>query len=148
MNESGVRLVNDAGAVTSDVVQTEVSSSESGQRSDRILQNFRALFSPYTSVSGPSTSSTGSRNQSSRPPPAKKPRKGFFRVKETWTHEFSVCHQKQRLASLLGRKESPYRMQALDAGKSYFPVEDPPLTLKRIWRASSRNLERAGVLNF
>ncbi|CAH3152325.1 unnamed protein product, partial [Porites lobata] len=75
-NMNGVRL-DDAGAVST-AVSNEV------PRSERIMQNFRSLFSPHPA--GPSTSYAGARNQS-RPPPAKK-RKSFFRVKETWTHEF------------------------------------------------------------
>ena len=92
-NMNGVRL-DDAGAVSTAVsnevvrtkpVQSQVSPPESTEpRSERIMQTFRSLFSPYPA--GPSTSYAGARNQS-RPPPAKK-RKSFFRVKETWTHEF------------------------------------------------------------
>ena len=92
-NMNGVRL-DDAGAVSTAVsnevvrtkpVQSQVSPPESTEpRSERIMQNFRSLFSPYPA--GPSTSYAAARNHS-RPPPAKK-RKSFFLVKETRTHEF------------------------------------------------------------
>ena len=92
-NMNGVRN-DDAGAVSTAVsnevvrtrpVQSQVSPPESTEpRSERIMQTFRSLFSPYPA--GPSTSYAGARNQS-RPLPAKK-RKSLFRVKETWTHEF------------------------------------------------------------
>ena len=77
-NMNGVRL-DDAGAVSTAVsnevvrtrpVQSQVSPPESTEpRSERIMQNFRSLFSPYPA--GPSTSYAAARNQS-RPPPAKK----------------------------------------------------------------------------
>ena len=57
-------------------------------RSERVIQNFRSLFSPYParSVPGPSLSA---RNNSYRPPPPKQLKKTiFFQVKETWTHDF------------------------------------------------------------
>ena len=44
----------------------------------REMENFRSLFSPYGA----------SKKNLSRPPPAKKAKKGPFQVKETWTHEF------------------------------------------------------------
>ena len=67
---------------------TDVSQLDPEPRSQRVIQNFRSLFSPYParSVPGPSSSA---RNNSYRPPPPKKPKKtGFFQVKETWTHDF------------------------------------------------------------
>ena len=36
----------------------------------------------------PASSSSFSGNYSARPPPVKKPKKAFFQVKETWTHNF------------------------------------------------------------
>lgn len=141
-NMNGVR-VDDAGAVSTAVsnevvrtrpVQSQFSPPESTEpRSERIMQNFRSLFSPYPA--GPSTSYAGARNQS-RPPPAKK-RKSFFRVKETWTHEFFCLASTAATCvpspgSLHVQTKYPYKMQALDVVKSYFSVEHPPLTLKRI----------------
>ena len=74
---------------------TEVSQLDDPEpRSQRVIQNFRSLFSPYParSVPGPSSSA---RNNSYRPPPPKKPKKtGFFQVKETWTHDFSCLASK------------------------------------------------------
>ena len=46
---------------------------------ERVIENCRSLFSPY----GSST-----RSPWFHPPPGKKPKKGYFQVKETWTHEF------------------------------------------------------------
>ena len=73
-NMNGVRL-DDAGAVSTAVsnevvrtkpVQSQVSPPESTEpRSERIMQTFRSLFSPYPA--GPSTSYAGARNQSRRP---------------------------------------------------------------------------------
>ena len=54
-------------------------ANTSEQQSSRSLQNFRSLFSPYAA---------SSRNNWSRPPLAKKAKKGPFQVKGTWTHEF------------------------------------------------------------
>ena len=67
---------------------SEVSQVDQQPRSERVIQNFRSLFSPYParSVPGPSLSA---RNNSYRPPPPKQLKKTiFFQVKETWTHDF------------------------------------------------------------
>ena len=66
-SESGQRV----GLPSSSLPQTRTSTNQ-----QRVMQNFRSLFAPY--VTGAS---------SCRPPPAKKAR-GYFQVKETWTHDF------------------------------------------------------------
>ena len=83
-DETSARSHGSEGAQTTEVSQLD----DPEPRSQRVIQNFRSLFSPYParSVPGPSSSA---RNNSYRPPPPKKPKKtGFFQVKETWTHDF------------------------------------------------------------
>ena len=64
---------------------SSMSVSASEQRSSRVLQNFRSLFSPYAA---------SSRSNWSCPSLAKKSKKGVFHVKETWTHEFFCLAKK------------------------------------------------------
>lgn len=113
-NETG----SNAGA-NSDAGTTNVSLP----RSVSVMQDFRTLFAPY---------SQSSRNNSLRPPPAKKPKKpGYYQVKETWTHEFfclasaKATHVPSRAEKIilqnagLGRKKVVFscKASALDAQK-------------------------------
>ena len=66
-SESGQRVSLPSSALP----QTQTSTNQ-----QRVMQNFRSLFAPYVTSAS-----------SCRPPPAKKPR-GYFQVKETWTHDF------------------------------------------------------------
>ena len=71
-------------------------------RPERVMENFRSLFSPCG----------GSKNNLSRPPPAKKAKKGPFQVKETWTHEF-FCLASTTVTRVPSRME---KLKLQDAG--------------------------------
>ena len=66
--------------------------------SRRVLQNFQALFAPYPSRPGPSTSSSVQISQ----PPKKKgkwSKSNMYYKRETWTHEFfCLADQSQAVA--------------------------------------------------
>lgn len=92
--ESDDTAVSTAGRVvtgTETVVTNSVSSSSHDQ--NRVLQNFRSLFSGYRTTN-PGTSTFPKRSESKSFPPAKRSRSshggGYYRVRETWTREF-VC---------------------------------------------------------
>ena len=67
---------------TSSTVQQQQGDNSTQQR---VMQNFRSLFAPYSTACSSSAFA--------RPPAAKKPR--TFQVKETWTHSFFCLASKQ-----------------------------------------------------
>ena len=82
-DEKSARRHGSEGAQT-----TEVSQVDQQPRSERVIQNFRSLFSPYPARSVPRPS-LSARNNSYRPPPPKKLKKtGCFQLKESWKHYF------------------------------------------------------------
>ena len=78
-NSSDTRRVEDQACTSRSSTPSNSLIPVSTQRQERVTENFRSMFSPY----GPSA-----RSSWLRPPPGKKPKKGPFQVKETWTHEF------------------------------------------------------------
>ena len=83
-HSSGPENTDETAAFTSSERQARSSSStvQQQQRNNttrqRVMQNFRSLFAPYSAVCSSSASA--------RPPAAKKPQ--TFQVRETWTHHF------------------------------------------------------------
>ena len=71
-DEKSARRHGSEGAQT-----TEVSQVDQQPRSERVIQNFRSLFSPYPARSVPRPS-LSARNNSYRPPPPKKLKKTIF----------------------------------------------------------------------
>ena len=84
-------------SVSSQIARPSTSQNrDSGEfHSRRVLQNFQALFAPYPSRPGPSTSSSVQTSQ----PPKKKwkwSKSNLYYKRETWTHEFFCLADKSQ----------------------------------------------------
>lgn len=98
-------------STSSELSARPASVPRGGERTGNVMQNLRSLFAPYQCSAGPSSST---RNQS-RPPPAKKPKSGFFQVKETWTHEFFCLASKTAIS--VPNKLEKLKMQNAGLGR-------------------------------
>ena len=144
--ESDDTAVSTAGRVvtgTETVVTNSVSSSSHDQ--NRVLQNFRSLFSGYRTTN-PGTSTFPKRSESKSFPPAKRSRSshggGYYRVRETWTREF---------VSLRGRRFKREGKGSFLAPKTPFPFPfKTPATQARnsyVWRTKIVNQYQLRRLN-
>ena len=104
-------------------------------RPERVIENFRSLFSPYGS---------SATNTWLRPPPGKKPKKGHFQVKETWTHEF-FCLSRTNATGVPSRMEKiKLQNSGLGRKKVVFSCKATALEVQRVLESTYPKLGETG----
>ena len=112
---------------TSGAATNTSGTTTSEQQSSRALQNFRSLFAPYAA---------SSRNNWSRPPLAKKTKKGPFQVKETWTHEFFCLAETCAIRVPTRLEKINLQNSGLGRKKVVFKCNDSAFDVQRVLQGS------------
>ena len=132
--QQGVQNASNSGSSQRDDNSTRQNDSN---RQGLIMQNFRNLFAGY---------SASSRNQTrpTQPPPAKRPKSGFYVPKETWTHEF-FCLADCEAESTLSRSEKlELQLAGLGRKKIVFGCRDNAVKVKEKLEQAYPKLDKGG----
>ena len=117
-------------SVSSQIARPPTSQNrDSGQfHSRRVLENFQALFAPYPSRPGPSTSSSVQISQ----PPKKKgkwSKSSMYYMRETWTHEFFCLADKSQAVAPSKAMKHTLQLPGLGRKKVCFSMISEHLNL-------------------
>ena len=134
-NSSDTRRVGDQACTSRSSTPSNSLIPVSTQRQERVTENFRSLFSPY----GPSA-----RSSWLRPPPGKKPKKGPFQVKETWTHKFFCLASTDEMRVPSRKEKIKLQNAGLGRKKVVFSCKASALEVQRVLEGIYPKLKTTG----